>query len=186
MPVLIFWLTLHYFSQPVKCYNQPCCQFACRSFSILLLLKRNLKNSWGTNIKLEFLLFATHTFPSLFEKDNHCKNFSSFPIWFMGLVLQHQHDRSPAPHIQSLCWQLQYVTEASQRGITVAPFLCNLLSFGDPISDVLMQQIDSHTVTIYHLSLETVVTLFFFFFYLSAWKKISFEKCFSPVEELES
>lgn len=96
----------------------------------------------------------------------------------MGLVLQHQHDRSPVPHIQSLCWQLQYVSEASQRGITKAPFLCNLLSFGDPISDVLMQQIDSHTVTIYHLSLETVVTFFFFFFYLPAGKKISFEKCF--------
>lgn len=47
------------------------------------------------------------------------------------------------------------------------PVLCNLLSFGDPISDVLMQQIDSHTVTIYHLSLETVVT----FLYLSAGEK---------------
>lgn len=49
----------------------------------------------------------------------------------------------------------------------MAPVLCNLLSSGDPISDVLMQQIDSHTITIYHLSLETVVT----FFNLSAAKK---------------
>lgn len=98
----------------------------------------------------------------------------------MGLVLQHQHYRSPVPHIQSLCWQLQYVTEASQRGITMAPFLCNLLSFGDPISDVLMQQIDSHTVTIYHLSLETVVTLFFLSFCKkkkSALRNVFFFSC---------